>query len=118
MVTILQVQRGLAKFVDNYVATAYSGLEKAVVLGGATLLSAGLPKILKNYTGTGILGAIEIYNTENGTVDIDALYNAFMPHIGNEKIPIKLARLGSMDLGTIKLGKEEIDVLIKYIKES
>jgi hypothetical protein len=118
MVTILQVQRGLVKFVDNYVATSYSGLEKAVILGGATILSAGLPKILKNYTSTGIVSSLEIYNPDTGMVDIDSLYNAFMPHIGNEKIPIKLARLGSMDLGTIKLGKDEIDVLIKYIKES
>lgn len=59
-----------------------------------------------------------MYNAEAGFIDIDALYNAFVPHMGAEKIPITLPKIGSINLGTIKLGKEEIDALVRYIKEA
>lgn len=118
MVTIQQVQRGMARFVDNHVASAYTGIEKALILGGSTLIAASLPNILKTYGRSNIIGAMGIYDQENGSVDLDALYNAFVPHMGNEKFPIKLPKMGSVDLGTIKLGREEIDILVRYIKEA
>lgn len=118
MVTIQQVQRGVARFVDNHVAGAYTGFEKVLILGGTTLLVAGLPNILKNYGGGSMIGSLGIFDAENGMVDIDALYNAFIPHMGAEKLPIKLPKVGSMDLGTIKLGRDQIDILVQYIKEA
>lgn len=113
MATIQQCQRGLANFVDREVSVAYSGVEKALLLGGTTFLAAKLPDVLKMYTSKPLIGAMGIYDAERGVVDIDSLYNAFVPHIGAEKIPITLPKLG-----TIKLGKEEIDLLMKYIKEA
>lgn len=118
MATVSQVQRGFAKFVDNYVAGAYTGIEKAIVLGGGTLISASIPNILNAYTQSPLIAALNIYNQEAGVIDIDALYNAFIPHIGSEKIPVKLPKVGSIDLGTIRLGKEEIDALVHYIREA
>lgn len=118
MVTIKQIQQGVARFVDNHVVSAYSGFEKVLVLGGTTLLVAGLPNILKNYGGGSLVGALGVYDPENGMVDIDAIYNAFVPHMGAEKLPIKLPKVGSMDLGTIKLGRDQIDILVQYIKEA
>ena len=49
MATIHQVQTGFAKFVDNHLAGAFSGWQKAVVVGGATLLAAGIPNLAKVY---------------------------------------------------------------------
>lgn len=118
MATIQQVQKGFARFVDNHVAGAYSGVEKTVVLGGATLISAGLPNLMKQYCQSGFIGALGVVDTESGFIDIDSLYNAFVPHLGAEKIPVKLPKLGSIDLGTIKLGREEIDILVRYIREA
>lgn len=118
MNTINQIQKGLTTFADRHVAAAYSGIEKAIVLGGTTLLAANLDKVVKMYGNHPFVAAMGLYNPENGTVDIDSMYNAFMPHMGAEKIPIKLPKMGSLDLGTIKLGKEEIDALVKYIKEA
>lgn len=118
MVTIKQVQQGVARFVDNHVVMAYSGFEKVLILGGTTLLVAGLPNILKSYGGGSMIGSLGIFDTENGMVDIDALYNAFVPHMGSEKLPIKLPKVGSMDLGTLKLDRDQIDTLVRYIKEA
>lgn len=54
-----------------------------------------------------------MYNPEAGTVDIDNLYKAFVPNMGGDKIPVSIPKIG-----TIKIGKEEIDILIRYIKEA
>ena len=59
------------------------------------------------------VAAIGVYNADAGTVDIDALYRAFVPQMGADKIPISIPKIG-----TIKLGKEDIDILVKYIKEA
>lgn len=118
MVTINQIQRGFTKFVDNDVAVAYSGLEKAVILGGSTLLAANLPNIVTTYASDPMISAMGVYQAATGAFDIDALYNAFVPNMGAEKIPVTLPKIGKMDLGTIKIGKDEIDTIVKYIKES
>lgn len=118
MATINQVQKGFAAFVDREVAGAYSGIEKALVLGSATLLAANFPNLAKQYGEHPMVSALGIYRPEAGSIDVDALYNAFVPHMGAEKIPLALPKVGKMDFGTIKIGKEEIDLLMKYIKEA
>ena len=118
MATIQQVQKGLARFVDTHVAGAYSGAEKIAILGGTTLIASGLPNLLKYYGQSGVVGALGLYDPDTGIIDVDSVYNAFVPHMGAEKIPIKLPKFGSIDLGTLKLGREEIDILVRYIREA
>lgn len=113
MVTIEQIQRGFTRFVDGHVSNAFSGWQKAVVAGSAALIATSLPNIVKIYSSTPFIAALGVYDHSNGCVDIDALYNAFVPNLGGEKIPISLPKIG-----TIKMGKEEIDILIRYIKEA
>ena len=119
MATIKQVQTGMARFIDNHIATAYTGIDRIVLLGGATLIMAGLPNVLKQYVASNpLLAAVGVYDPDSGFVDVDALYNAFVPHMGAEKLPLELPRMGKINLGTIKLGKEDIDTLVRYIREA
>ena len=113
MATIQQVQTGFAKFVDNHLAGAFSGWQKAVVVGGATLFASGIPNLVKVYASNTIVAAMGVYNPEAGTIDIDKLYNAFIPSLGADKIPITIPKIG-----TIKLGREDVDILVRYIKEA
>ena len=113
MVTIEQIQRGFTRFVDSHVSNAFCGWQKAVVAGSAALLAASLPNLIKVYGSISIVAALGVYDPSEGYVDIDALYNAYIPHLGAEKIPISLPKIG-----TIKLGKEEFDTLLRYIKEA
>lgn len=113
MATIKQVQTGFARFIDNHIAGAFEGWQKAVVVGGATLLTANLSNLVKTYGSNPMVAAMGIYNPEAGTVDIDALYNAFVPNLGTEKIPVTIPRIA-----TLKLGKEDLDILCRYIKEA
>lgn len=113
MATINQVQKGLITFVDRDLSGAFEGWQKAFVVGGATLLAANFPKLAQTYGRHPMVSALGVYNEVTGTIDIDAVYNAFVPHLGAEKIPVSIPKVG-----TIKMGKEEIDILVKYIKEA
>ena len=113
MVTVSQIQRGFVLFIDNEVAGAFDGWHKAVIAGGAGLLAANFPNIVKTYASHPFVSALGIYDPQSGMVNIDALYNAIVPKMGGDKIPITLPKLG-----TIKLGQPEIDSLMRYIKEA
>lgn len=113
MATINQIQTGFTRFIDTQVAGAFEGWQKAVVIGGATLLAKNLPNLAQAYGTLPIVAALGVYNPEAGTVDVDKLYSAFIPHLGAEKIPVTIPKVA-----TIKLGREEIDILMRYIKEA
>ena len=113
MVTISQIQRGFVAFVDNEVATAFTGWQKAIVAGGAGLLASNLPNLVKAYAGHPFVAALGVYDAASNTVNIDALYNAFVPKLGADKIPVTIPKIG-----TIKMGEPEIDTLMRYIKEA
>lgn len=113
MVTIEQAQRGFTRMVDNHIAVAFDGWQRAIVAGAAGLLAANFPKIVKTYAEHPLVAALGVYNAETGQIDIDSLYNAFVPKMGEDKLPISIPKIG-----TIKLGKEEFDILRQYIKEA
>ena len=113
MATIQQVQTGFTRFIDSHISGAFEGWQRAVVVGGAGLLAANMPNLVKAYGSLPIMAAMGVYNPEAGTVDIDALYNAFVPPMGADKFPVTIPKIG-----TIKLGKQEIDILCRYIKEA
>lgn len=113
MVTINQVQKGFATFVDMEVSNALTGWQRAVVAGCAGLMAANFPKVISVYGHHPFVAALGVYDAENALVDIDALYNAIVPKLAGEKIPISIPKIG-----TIKVGREEIDALMRYIKES
>lgn len=113
MATIAQVQRGFALFVDNEVASAFDGWQKAIVGGAAALLAANFPNLVKVYGAHPIVAALGVYDPTSGNVNIDALYNAVVPKLGAEKIPLTIPKIG-----TIKMGQAEIDSLMRYIKEA
>lgn len=113
MATISQIQKGFAKFIDTHISGAFEGWQKAVVVGGATLLAANLPNLIQVYGANPLVAALGVYNHEAGTIDVDKLYNAFVPNMGADKFPIAIPKIG-----TIKLGKEEFDALVRYIKEA
>ena len=113
MVSISQIQKGFALFVDNEVAVAFDGWQKAVVAGGAGLLASNLPNIVKRYADHPIVSALGVYDANSNTVDIDSIYSAFVPKLGPEKMPLNIPKIG-----IIKLGREEIDNLMRYIKEA
>ena len=113
MATIEQVQKGFVRMVDTQIAVAFEGWQKAIVAGAGGLLAANIPSLVKQYANHPYVAMLGVYNAESGTVNIDRLYEAFVPKLGEDKIPITIPKIG-----TIKLGKQEFDMLRQYIREA
>ena len=113
MASIQQIQTAAARFVDNDLAPAFSGGERILVSGAAALMIANAANMAAQYATHPRVGAMGVYDSATGDINVDALYQAFAPKFGNEKIPLKLPIVG-----TIKIGKAEIDRLYQYVKEA
>ena len=113
MIPMENVQAGIAKFIDREIAPSLSGWDRVLIAGAGGLLTAKLPNIIAQYANNPMLKVLEIYDAENGMVDVDALYNAAKPYIGTEPMPIKIPVVKM----TMKVGKKELDTLYKYIQE-
>ena len=113
MATIPQVQRGFVLFVDNDLSSAFTGWQRAVVGGIGGLVASNVPRIIEKYHTHPLVDVCGIFDAANNTINIDALYNAIVPKLGAEKIPIEIPKIG-----VIKLGRDEFDILMRYIREA
>ena len=107
MVPMENVKAGLARFVDREIAPGLSGWDKVIVAGGLAVMIKNLPNVIAKYP---ILSTLGVSDTE---VDIDTLYEAASPYV-NEKMPVQIPVIGI----TLKIGKQELDALYKYVKEA
>ena len=111
MMAMEKVQRGLAAFLDNELIPSLSGWDKVLIGGGSGIAVAKLPKLIEQYP---IAAALDIYNKERNQVDVDTLYQAIVPYMDTEPLPAKIPILNI----TMKIGRQEIDSLYRYIKEA
>lgn len=112
MIPMEKVQSGIAKFIDRDIAPSLSGWDRVLIAGAGGLLAARIPNIIEQYADHPMLKALGVYDKERNMVDVDALYNAAKPYMG-EPIPVQvpIANL------SIKIGKKELDTLYAYIQE-
>lgn len=113
MITIAQAQQGIIKFVDAEIIPRLSVTEKLIVGGGAGLIAAKLPEIIKQYADNKFVSLLGLYDAERAEIDLEGLYNAAKPYIGADPIPITIPYVGLK----LKFTQREIDTLYKYIME-
>lgn len=113
MTSISQIQKGFVNFVDAEVAPAFTSWQKAVVAGAAGLLASNFPNLVKTYSSHPLVAALGVYDASTNSINLDALYDAFVPKMGEEKLPIAIPKIG-----VIRMGRDEIDTLMLYIKEA
>lgn len=111
MMAMEKVQRGLASFLDKELIPSLSGWDRVLIGGGAGIAVAKLPRLIEQYP---IAAALDIYNKERNQVDVDTLYQAIVPYMGTDPLPTKVPILNI----TIKIGRQEVDALYRYIKEA
>ena len=107
MVSMEKVKAGIARFVDREIAPGLSGWDKVIVAGGLAVVIKNLPGLIAKYP---ILSTIGVGEDE---VDIDSLYDAAIPYV-NDKMPVQIPVIGI----TLKIGKQELDAIYRYIKEA
>lgn len=113
MIHMTQVQSGVAKFIDRDLAPSLSGWDRVIVGAAGGLLAARLPEVLTRYAYKPLVAAMNLYDAETDTVDVDTMYQAVLPYMGTEPMPVKIPLLGI----TMKIGRKEIDTLYAYMKE-
>ena len=113
MATIAQIQKGTAAFIDAELLPAFTSWQKVLVGGGAGLLLKNLPQTINLLAQNPVVAALGVYNASNGTVDIDALADAFLPQMGTDALPITIP--GGI---TVRLTKADFEKLIRHIKEA
>lgn len=114
MVTIAQMQRGVADFIDKEVVPHLSPFERIVVGGGAGLIAAKMPEVMESLNKHPVVAALHLYDKESRMVDIDSVYAAVEPYIGSEPFSVKIPVAGV----TLKMGQREIRELYTCIKEA
>lgn len=117
MVSLAQVQRGVAAFIDKEVSPQLSMGERVVVGTAANLFVMRLPNLMNNYASHPVVAmaaAMDVYDKSSNQIDLDALMEAASPYIGDAAIPLKLPLVGI----TLKMGRQEVRDLYNYIKEA
>ena len=117
MASISQVQKAAARFIDEQISVSLTGWDRTLVCGTGALIAAGLPKILALYADSlyvRVATAIGAYDPVNNIVDVDLLYSTYSPYFSGDKFPVRIPIINK----TIKIGKNEIDTFVRYIKEA
>ncbi len=109
---IQKVQNGLAKFIDTELVNHLDGWQKIGFGAVSALVIKNLPTTIKQYAhhpAIAMLGVID----EDLNIDIDALHDAVMDHFSTEGEYINVPMLGRL-----KITKQDVESLYKYIKEA
>lgn len=111
MIAKERVASGALKYIDCEVCPHIPGFKAIVLSGLAVLYAQKLPAIIAALRQHPAIAALDVL-TEDGMVDVDAVYNAFAPKItAPVELPIPM-------IGSISLDRAEIDKLYRYIKEA
>lgn len=112
MATVEQVQRGIASFIDTEFAPQLDDAKQRLLVGGlGGLFAANAGRVLaanKDKAGLALLGVMK----EDGTVDVDAVYQAFAPRMEE---PVKF---DIPFVGRISFRRDDLDRLVQYIREA
>lgn len=112
MATVDQIQRGITNFIDVEFAPQLDSAKTRWLVGGmGALLADNVGKVLEAKRDTAGMALLGIY-TENGEVDLEALYKAFAPKMTEPiKFDVPL-------VGRITIRREDIDRLVQHIREA
>ena len=112
MITLDQIQRGAARFVDTELMPKLAGRDKWIVAGVVTLYIKRLPALveqLKSKEAIRLLGVIG----EDNSVDLEAVYNSIKPAAAQTPVQVNIP-MG----GTITITGTDLDILYNCIMQA
>ena len=115
MVTIGQIKKGLASFVDAEILTKIPAgtLKRTLIGAGAGLYLANLEKTLSGASQSALVAGLGVAD-EHGNVDIDRLAEELRRNMPPEGVKINLDVMG-VHLGDMTLHQSDIDTLRHHI---
>lgn len=110
MVSINQIRNGVTRYADNDLIPGQSGITRAVVKGVVNLYAAKADEIIHRLSEIPAISVLQVIDGD--MVDIDTLYQCFAPEVqGRIEIKIPL-------VGTMSFDREEIDKIVRRIREA
>lgn len=109
MVSVNQVQAGLAAFIDNEIEPKISGVGKWLVGAAAAAYIAELPQVLQKLSTNPYMAALNVASPD-GSVDVEKLFKYLRP--AAQKAP---ATLDIPLIGRLTLSAADVEALYSYI---
>lgn len=113
MVTITQVQKGLATFVDNEMMKNMKGVQSWLFGASAGIALSRTGEIFQSIKDNPIVKALGVI-TEDGEIDIDLISDELMKQA--EKTGSRVINIPM--IGAFNISKSDINKLAEYIKNS
>lgn len=110
--SIEKVQAGLVKFIDTEMINHLDGWQKIGFGAGSALIIKNLPKTIEAYAKHPAIAMLGIVD-EDGNIDIDAVHDAIMDYFSSEGEYVNVPLIGR-----VKITKQDVETLYKYIKEA
>lgn len=113
MVTLGQVQNGVARYIDAEILPMMDGWKRWVFGGLGGVAIARADTVYKALAGNPMLQALGVIGADGG-IDVDILYQEFRRQ-AQKSGPVSIDIPG---IGSLKLGEADIEKLYKYITEA
>lgn len=113
MVEVTNVVRGLRSWIDLDVLPKLTGLKKMALGGYVTLAADNAPTVVTRYMHHPLVEVLGVVG-EGEQVDVDKLYNVFLPYFANgarQSMHIPL-------VGELFVDKNDLDKVYAYIREA
>lgn len=109
MVSIEQVKQGFAKYVDAEFTNKMTGINRWLVGGIAGIAILRAENIYNHLKDMPFIKMLDVVD-ENGMIDIDIIYNAFLEQARKGEAVIDLPMVGQT-----KFNEHDVEMLYKYI---
>ena len=119
MVSIDQIQRGVARYIDNDVmpSIGQTGFARIAIGAAAGILVQRAGRLVEAYTANPALRALGLTD-EAHNVDIDVLATEFKKNVPDEGFKIRIPNpLTGADVMAMTFKRDDVDRLYQYIKQ-
>lgn len=109
MVSIEQVKQGFARYVDAEFTNKMTGINRWLVGGIAGIAILRAENIYNHLKDMPFIKMLDVVD-ENGMIDIDIIYNAFLEQARRGEAVIDIPMIGQT-----KFNEHDIEMLYRYI---
>jgi hypothetical protein len=109
MVNIEQVKQGFARYVDAEFTNKMTGINRWLVGGIAGIAILRAENIYNHLKDMSFIKMLDVVD-ENGMIDIDIIYNAFLDQARRGEAVIDMPMVGQT-----KFSEHDIEMLYRYI---
>lgn len=109
MVTVTQIQNGLARYIDEEVVAAMPGWQKWVFGAGASIALNNLPATMERIKNTEVVKMLGVIDAQ-GDIDMAKIYQGVKKQSEKGPVSFEIPAMGKMTLNDA-----DVDKIYRYI---